>query len=319
MGSCARRRGNVINLLTIDALLLVLYFITPGIVALWMHDQIIPSEKRNWNDMAFGLLSYGGLNLLFYTLLTPVIHHFFPVLTVPTILSKKALDSTSLIFIDLVFPVVVGFISGVLKRSRWIQKLFLGLLLLPDPTPWDYVFSDHRKCYGVLFRLKNGNMIGGIYERGSYVSTFPQPKEMYLKKVCTVSEQGVLLDVIPGSGGVLISMEECSFVELFDIPNISERNSLWQKIQTRLATRRTKWSRRHRQRLNEKDKVRLSKQTLATFSPSAGVATSSQILPLQEEDKKELPVPQPQQDSKGIVPLTPQLVPQTKETPTSGV
>ena len=268
------------DFLNIDALLFVLYFFTPGIVALWVHDQIVPSDKRNWGEMAFGLLSYGGFNLLLYTLLTPVIQHLFPVLAVPTIVSSKVIDGTSLLFIDLVLPGSVGFVGGILQRSRGLQKFFGGLFLVPDPTPWDYLFSDRKKVYGVVFRLKSGGMVGGIYERGSYVSTFPHPREMYLRRVCAVSEQGELLGVIPQSEGMLISMDECSFVELFYLPVKPERKSLWKSIRipfTRLSHGNNS------QHLNEKDKALLSRQTLVMSSPSDEVGMSPQPKP--QEDK----------------------------------
>ncbi|EFH84579.1 DUF6338 family protein [Ktedonobacter racemifer] len=73
----------------------------------------------------------------------------------------------------------------------------------------------------MLFHLKDGGSIGGVYGGESYVSTFPHPKEIYLEKVCTVKREGQLIGLVPKTKGLLISMDACNFVELFEVSSIT--------------------------------------------------------------------------------------------------
>ncbi|EFH84578.1 hypothetical protein [Ktedonobacter racemifer] len=45
----------------------------------------------------------------------------------------KTLDGTSLLFIDLVFPILVGLASGITTRLRGLQKFLHGAVLAPRP------------------------------------------------------------------------------------------------------------------------------------------------------------------------------------------
>jgi hypothetical protein len=318
----------VMNVFNMDALLFVFYFITPGVVALWMHDQTVPSEKRNWGELLFGLLSYGGLNLLLYTLLTPVIQYLLPVIPLVTSISHSTIDGGTLLWIDLILPAMIGFTSGVLPRARWFQKLFRGVVRHPDPTPWDHVFSDRYKCYGLLFHLKTGEKIAGIYGGNSYVSAYPLPQEIYVEHVCLLGTQGELLGIIPESAGALITRDACNIIELLHLPLEQQRSSLWQKILHRRRNRRnprmqffTRWlpgNNSHSSK--EKDRDLLSNPISTASFPSEEVALFLSTPPPVLTEDREHPAPPLSLPSQGTGPVHPLLhppLPPGKETPTS--
>lgn len=56
-----------------NAIQFVLYFVVPGVVAVVIHDLMIASEQRNWQEMSLALVTYGVLNLFIFSLLSLLI------------------------------------------------------------------------------------------------------------------------------------------------------------------------------------------------------------------------------------------------------
>lgn len=56
-----------------NAIQFVLYFVVPGVVAVVIHDSMIASEQRNWQEMSLALVTYGVLNLFIFSLLSLLI------------------------------------------------------------------------------------------------------------------------------------------------------------------------------------------------------------------------------------------------------
>ncbi len=71
------------NILTIDALVFILYFITPGVITIKTQDLIIPADQRNWGELVLELISFSALNLcIYYLLFAPLVNYFIPVIMV---------------------------------------------------------------------------------------------------------------------------------------------------------------------------------------------------------------------------------------------
>lgn len=48
---------------------------------------------------------------------------------------------------------------------------------------WDFLF-DHKDLTGwIRFRTKDGIFLGGYYGKGSYVSGYPEPQDIYLNNL----------------------------------------------------------------------------------------------------------------------------------------
>ena len=98
-----------------------------------------------------------------YYLLSPLINAVIPPITAPNPLGKGLIDYRSILFAAFIIPAIVGFITGILPQATWFQKLFRGKLLHPTPTAWDFIFGDRTKSYLIMFHLKSGAKIGGLY------------------------------------------------------------------------------------------------------------------------------------------------------------
>src|SRR5258708_27572677 len=278
------------NLLNSDAIQLVLYFVVPGVVAVTLHDSMVASERRNWQEMSLALVTYGVINLFIFSMLSLLIQ-YLPVFQIPLLIVPQKVNGTALIFLDLLIPVGMAFLSVRVRRSRFVKRLFRGIFLDPIPAPWDYIFSNRYKCYCLIFHMKDGSTLAGVYGASSRVSSFPHPKEVYVEQLCSLDARRGVIDRVPSSSGALISMDECSFVELVELPTaqlapLIQRSNLWQKIRSliraatsmKLFSRYSKgpFSRRNNQQLSVNSTSHLSNQP-QTPSPSTTRVPTYQV------------------------------------------
>ena len=283
----------------------IVYLITPSVVALWVHDQFVPSEQRDWLGMLFWLVSYGAFNFFVYYLLSPLINAVIPPITAPYPLGKGLIDYRSILFAAFIIPALVGFITGILPQAPWFQKLFRGKLLHPTPTAWDFIFGDRAQSYLIMFHLKSGAKIGGLYSTKSYVSSFPTSHEIYIEEVWQLDEQGGWVNPIEDSAGAFIKMEECTHFELFRVGTRKKVN-LWQRIKTRLSSVLLRLCRRpnNKSLKNEKDNIQSPDLIPSPVQEGEVVPSLSfQQVQVVNEGKQLVLQPQPSKGGAGLLPV----------------
>lgn len=91
------------------------------------------------------------------------------------------------------------------------------------PTAWDRKLP-HLGGRFVRVELPNGNIVGGWYGGESYVSTYPQPRDIYLEHQYAVKEKGVLEEMTDMTAGVWVSVPEGSIVIFTDPPSEDRRD-----------------------------------------------------------------------------------------------
>lgn len=96
------------------------------------------------------------------------------------------------------------------------SKLLKGRIVHPTPKAWDYFYSLGKPVW-VLVHLKNGNKIGGLFGDDSFASSFPNEQDIYLEEVWHVDEEGILLDKINQTAGLLINDKEIEYLEFFEL------------------------------------------------------------------------------------------------------
>jgi hypothetical protein len=123
--------------------------------------------------------------------------------------------------------------SRRIHMTRWIQPRFrplsYGLRVSrrsgrwfdhPTRTAWDHFFCGVGECW-IIFHLKDGKIFGdrfgGDEERRSFVSTFPQEPEIYVKEAWRVDENGRFIEKVQGTLGILIRFSECQRLEFLTV------------------------------------------------------------------------------------------------------
>lgn len=80
------------------------------------------------------------------------------------------------------------------------------------PTAWDRAAPGLGGTF-VRIRLPEGNWVGGWYSGESFISTYPQPRDIYIEKQYVMSDSGQFLEAIPTSAGVWLGITDRHIVE----------------------------------------------------------------------------------------------------------
>lgn len=105
---------------------------------------------------------------------------------------------------------------AVVDHARRRHTLKLKVLFSSyDPTPraWDAAFIDREPCY-VRALTTEGRYLGGWYGPDSFVSSFPEPREMYLETAHLMNPDGSFGDEVTDSAGLYIRCDDVRLVEL---------------------------------------------------------------------------------------------------------
>jgi hypothetical protein len=123
--------------------------------------------------------------------------------------------------------------------------------------------------------------------RGIFLDPVPAPWDYIFSN----RYRGVI-DRVPGSSGALISMDECSFVELVELPTaqlrpLIQRSNLWQKIhgQIKTATLMRLSGRFSNQQSSVNSTVHLSNQPQMLSPSTTRVPTSQVQVPTAQQDQ----------------------------------
>ncbi len=65
-------------------------------------------------------------------------------------------------------------------------------------------------------------MIGGFFGEGSYATAYPDEGNIYLKAVYNMNNDGTFSDPVELTKGLLITKDQYTYIEFFDIPNQKE-------------------------------------------------------------------------------------------------
>jgi hypothetical protein len=88
------------------------------------------------------------------------------------------------------------------------------------PTAWDYIARARGGCF-VRVRLADGEFIGGWTNEETFVSGYPEPRDIFIGSQWAVDGKGVFLHKIQGTLGVYVPLSENTVVEWLAAPELS--------------------------------------------------------------------------------------------------
>ena len=187
-------------------LFLFVLFIMPGFISMKTYRLFHPIADRDTSKILIDVISYSCINYAF--------------LLVPIYWIEKQKYFQSDIFLYYIFylfalviiPTLLPIIWLYLRRRNFIRQH------LPHPTdrPWDFFFSQHKRCW-VLVTLKNGKKIGGYYGSDSFVSSRPEPEQIYLEKHWALDKDNDLDHELKDTLGIIILTNEIESIEFIKI------------------------------------------------------------------------------------------------------
>jgi hypothetical protein len=127
----------------------------------------------------------------------------------------------------LILGIVIPAIGAYLIHGqlRWQQVSTRGRFVLklprrqtgyrPAPTAWDEVARNLEGRW-VRVRIGDGKWIGGWFGSKSYVSTYPEPRDIYIEDQHLIDAAGVIGSQLPDTAGVWLAIKDGDIVEWID-------------------------------------------------------------------------------------------------------
>ena len=166
-----------------------------------------------------GRLPKASEAIMSYIAISIIYNGFLHIFGFEVVKSNQAItlyDRISLLLYTFLFPVLVGFVSGISYSSEWFYNLLRSLnlnVVHPMPTAWDYCFMKSQESW-VLVKLKNGKEIRGKFSNKSFVSSIPEERDLYIEKICLPNGKKPWKVT---EDSILISRDEISVIEFTPI------------------------------------------------------------------------------------------------------
>jgi hypothetical protein len=195
-------------------LLALLIFVVPGVVAVQVYRILVPTDQPGITGTITAFITYGALTLVLWSWLLAFVD---PVM----LLFEHPLRAMGLLFVILfATPTVLASAWRVLLRTAPVDAAINRAR--SEPTGWDAFFSRGEPCF-VLFHLKGGTKVGGLYGSDSDASTFPNRQQIYVEQIWRLDGDLNFVEPVAQSYGGIINREDCEVVELFEIPEVPKR------------------------------------------------------------------------------------------------
>lgn len=200
--------------LSFNNMILFLIMFIPGFVSMKVWSLIVPSRNRKMADYVLEAVSYSIFNFaILFWLINLISGEGFQE-------NNPFLFYVSIFLIFFLFPSLWPFlIKYLLESSETVRRIFLN----PTPTAWDHFFGKEEPCF-ILFHLRDGKMIGGLYTDGSFSSSFPNQQDIYISEVWRVNEDGEFIEKVDQTMGMLIRRSKVDYMEFFTVDEIGEIN-----------------------------------------------------------------------------------------------
>lgn len=116
---------------------------------------------------------------------------------------SAAIALTSLVII----PTTIAILGQVRVRKpfRLLRPLTIAPIYHPTPSAWDRSAPDRGRAFVRIF-TEDERWVGGWLGAGSYVSTYPQPRDIFIDVEWKMSGSGDFLEPVPDSLGIFVPL-----------------------------------------------------------------------------------------------------------------
>jgi hypothetical protein len=107
--------------------------------------------------------------------------------------------------------------AALAGADDWRLRKGLSLRLAYDPTPraWDYAFREIEPTY-VRVLTTDGTWLGGWFGENSFVSSYPEPREMFIQTAHLMDADGSFGAEQVGTNGMYVRCDDIRAVEFVD-------------------------------------------------------------------------------------------------------
>jgi hypothetical protein len=204
--------ANVIKLLTSEpeALILVLFLIVPGFIFTRVLDTLVPGRRQGFGSEVIDIGAWSFTVLAVW---------FFPGLVLLGLRDSLPLWLYHLLLLALIVlgifvtPILAAYILYRLEGRGYLKSLGAH----PNPTSWDWFFSNRAGNYYVRFHRKEGKDLGGYFGKNSFAASSPNKEQIYVEEVWRLDEDGKFIERVEGTEGAMVNSEDCELIEFFEV------------------------------------------------------------------------------------------------------
>ena len=194
------------ELKSLDELYLILGFLVPGLIVLFVRSQFITGRSQ---PHAAVLLSYLTVSIIYYALALPLVDL---VQSIQEPGYGKSLAWFGLVFVG---PAIFGLLLGINIQQGLFHRFLKWVHLNPVhvmPTAWDWKFSGMGEQW-VLVTLKDGTRFAGFCGADSFMSSDPAERDIYIQWIYDIDDDNKWTS--RGNNGVLITAGEIRTIEFW--------------------------------------------------------------------------------------------------------
>ncbi len=194
------------DLLRIENLQVFLFFVAPGIIALFVRAQFMSGKMPPITE---GVIAYVMVAVAYHALVYPISRY----LIASTDVGWSTLGWFVLI---LVGPALLGLLLGLNIRQGWMRRLLahVGVSTVhPVDCAWDWRFAGCQPSW-VMVVLKDETKWAGLLGPGSFMSSRSEERDIFIEQVYDVSETLVWT---PKGSGVWIAHGEIQSIEFWPL------------------------------------------------------------------------------------------------------
>jgi hypothetical protein len=197
---------------TLEALIVLIGFITPGFIAFGVVRRSAPGQALAGHGVIVASVVLGVVvhlvALPLTILVTPELLDFRGAANLSQLALPSAKGAGWAIAVLLLLPILLGLLIGKVLRAGWAQRFLAEIgysVVQLTPQAWDWFFATNRQGCWIVAEMNDGSRIGGLFNRQSFASLSPDRPDLYLEQVYAVDEAHNFGDVRPHSVGAWIN------------------------------------------------------------------------------------------------------------------
>jgi hypothetical protein len=203
--------------LNVEDLRLILIFIVPGLIILYVRSRFITGRPQSHAE---NLLSYLVLSTVYYAITTPFLQASL------SIRHPWILWALIWILLTIVGPAILGLLLGAEAQKEWLTKIAARLHLSVVhviPTAWDWRFSKISSGTFLLVTLTSDERVAGYFGSVSFASSDTAERDLYIEEEYDIDSEGSWTSRSE-KVGVFIPFKEIKYVEFWEPELIGASN-----------------------------------------------------------------------------------------------
>jgi Family of unknown function (DUF6338) len=192
-----------------EALILVLFLVVPGFIFIKLLDILVPGRRLSFGKEIIDIGAWSFAVLAVW---------FLPALLLFDLKDRLPWWLYHLLLLALIVlgvfatPILLAYILYRLERRGYLKSMGSR----PNPTPWDWFFSNRAGNYYVRFHRKEGEDLGGYFGENSFAASSPNKEQIYVEEVWRLDEDGKFIERVEGTEGALVRSEDCELIEFLE-------------------------------------------------------------------------------------------------------